>query len=65
MKTIKIIVATLIIASGVLVLLSPELVAQPPNFPSAPNQTPIDGGLVAVALGLGGWATKKLSTRKK
>lgn len=48
-----------------ILFLAPDLFAQPPGFPTAPNQTPIDGGLGAVAIGLGGWALKKLRANKK
>lgn len=40
------------------------LKAQPPGMPAAPDQAPIDGGLIAVAAAGAAFAVKKLKKTK-
>lgn len=41
-------------------LQSPEMLAQGPNMPTNPDQTPIDGGLGLLALSGGVYAVRRL-----
>lgn len=51
---------------GLLVMVAPDVMAQPPGFPTpAPDQAPIDGGLSVVAVGAGAWAINKLRRKKR
>jgi|GEM_PF-269565 len=54
---------TAIIVIAILLILSSGAFAQP-NFPSQPEQTPIDGGLGILAAAGGAYALKKLKDRK-
>lgn len=56
MKTI----ATLVLLTGIILILPDALFAQPPGLPDAPNQAPIDGGLGLLAAGGATYAWKKL-----
>lgn len=48
-----------------LVLISGDVMAQPPGMPGAPTQAPIDGGLSILALSGGAYALKKFRDNKK
>lgn len=43
----------------------PVLTLAQPGLPSAPEQAPIDGGLIVLAAGGGAYALKKLSNKKE
>lgn len=61
MKTI----ATLVILTGIILILPDALFAQPPGLPGAPNQAPIDGGLGLLAAGGAAYAWKKLKRKSE
>lgn len=61
----KILVFISLFLVGLVVMVAPDVMAQPPGFPTAPDQTPIDGGLSVVAVGAGAWAINKLRGNKK
>ena len=48
----------------ILAMVMGDVLMAQPNLPSAPNQTPIDGGMLAVAFGAGTWALKQLKRKK-
>lgn len=52
------------ISLAVILVTTSQLLAQPPSFPSNPSQSPIDGGLLLLALLGGGYAWKKLRDTK-
>lgn len=55
----------LIILAITSILLFPLVVWAQPALPGAPAQTPIDGGMLAVAAAAGAWAVNKLRKDKK
>ncbi|MDX1638285.1 MAG: hypothetical protein R3281_09960 [Balneolaceae bacterium] len=47
------------------IVLFPNLLSAQPGLPDAPDQAPIDGGLVILAAGGGTYAIKKLREEKE